>query len=238
MKNFLLAAGAALLAITSAVAADPAPGTQTAQSFTGPAGTVHYWLWLPKETPAEGAPLLIFLHGAGERGDDLSVVKKHGPPKVVETMAALQPFIVVSPQCPKEKWWDVELVKALTDSVAEKFKADRTRLYLTGLSMGGYGTWGLTVKYPDLFAAAVPICGGGDPTQAAKIKDLPMRVYHGAKDEAVPLERSQEMVDALKAAGAQDIALTVYPDLAHDSWTPTYADPALYEWLLTKQRKK
>jgi len=237
MKNLVLAACAGLLALGSVSAAEPAPGTQTAQSFTNASGTLHYWLWLPKDTPAEGAPLLVFLHGAGERGDDLAVVKKHGPPKLVDSLPVLQPFIVVSPQCPKEQWWDVDLVKALTDAVVEKFKPDRTRLYLTGLSMGGYGTWGLTTKFPDFFAAAVPVCGGGDPAQAAKIKDLPIRVYHGAKDEAVPLARSQEMVDALKAAGAKDVELTIYPDLAHDSWTPTYADPKLYEWLLTKQRK-
>jgi predicted peptidase len=128
-------------------------------------------------------------------------------------------------------------VKALTETVAEKFKADRARLYLTGLSMGGFGTWTITAKYPDVFAATVPICGGGDPALASRIKDLPLRVFHGAKDEAVPVARSQEMVDALKAAGAADVSLTVYPDLAHDSWTVTYADPKLYEWLLTKRRK-
>lgn len=238
MKNLMIAVWAVWVAAVGTVTgAEPAPGTQTAQSFAGPAGAMSYWLWLPKEAPAEGAPLLVFLHGSGERGDDLAVLKKHGPPKLVETMPALQSFIVVSPQCPKEKWWDVEMVKALTEAVAEKFKADRTRLYLTGLSMGGYATWGTTTKYPDLYAAAVPICGGGDPAQAARLKDLPIRVFHGAKDEAVPLARSQEMVDALKAAGAKDVEFKIYPDLAHDSWTPTYADPKLYEWLLTKQRK-
>ena len=240
MKSLVIAAWAALFAVTTtpaATAAEPAPGTQVEQSFTSDGRTLRYWLWLPKDPPAEGAPLLVFLHGSGERGDDLAAVKNHGPPKLVESMPALQSFIVVSPQCPKDQRWDVDLVKALTESVAKSFKADRARLYLTGLSMGGYGTWAITAKYPELFAAAVPICGGGDPAQASRIKDLPLRVFHGAKDEAVPLARGQEMVDALKAVGATDVSLTVYPDLAHDSWTPTYADPKLYEWLLTKRRK-
>lgn len=237
MKNLIVAAVAGLMTMCPVPAEEPAPGTQTPQSFTGSAGTIKYWLWLPKEAPEEGAPLLVFLHGAGERGDDLAVVKKHGPPKLVETMTELQGFIVVSPQCPKDQRWNVELVKQLVDEVAGKHKADSSRVYMTGLSMGGFGTWAITAKYPDFFAAAVPICGGGDPAQAARIKDLPIRVFHGAKDEAVPLARSQEMVDALKAAGAADVEFTVYPDLGHDSWTPAYADPKLYEWLLTKQRK-
>ena len=240
MNPLVTAAWAALLAVTTSTAmaaAEPAPGIQVEQTFTAEAGTLRYWLWLPKDPPAEGAPLLVFLHGSGERGDDLAAVKRHGPPKLVESMPALQSFIVVSPQCPKDQRWDTDLVKALTDFVTERFKADRARLYLTGLSMGGYGTWAITAKYPDLFSAAVPICGGGDPAQASRIKDLPLRVFHGARDEAVPLARSQEMVDALKAAGATDVSLTVYPDLGHDSWTLTYADPKLYEWLLTKRRK-
>ncbi|MFN0127862.1 MAG: prolyl oligopeptidase family serine peptidase [Verrucomicrobiales bacterium] len=237
MNNLLVAAVAGLIMASAVSAAEPTPGSQTAQSFTGSAGTMNYWLWLPKETPAEGAPVLVFLHGAGERGDDLAMVKKHGPPKLVDSLAALQPFIIISPQCPKEQRWSVGLVKQLVDHVVEKRQGDRTRVYITGLSMGGFGTWEITVQYPDFFAAAVPICGRGDPSQAAKIKDLPIRVFHGAKDEAVPLASSQEMVDALKAAGAEDVEFTVYPDLAHDSWTPTYADPKLYEWLLTKQRK-
>lgn len=237
MKYLMLAAAAGMIMVSTVSADEPAPGTQTAQSFTGSAGTVNYWLWLPKEIPAEGAPVLVFLHGAGERGDDLAMVKKHGPPKLVDSLPALHPFIIISPQCPKDQRWDVDLVKQLVDDVVEKRQGDRSRVYMTGLSMGGFGTWAITDKHPDFFAAAVPICGGGDPAQAAKIKDLPIRVFHGAKDEAVPLARSQEMVDALKAAGAKDVEFTVYPDLAHDSWTPTYADPKLYEWLLTKQRK-
>jgi len=237
MKSLFFTACLGWLTLGWTGATEPEPGTQTRQSFTHGAGTMDYWLWLPKETPAEGAPLIVFLHGSGERGDDPSVVRKHGPPKLVESMPALQPFMVVSPQCPAGQWWDVEVIKALTDAVVAKFRPNPARLYLTGLSMGGYGTWALAAKYPDFFAAAVPVCGGGDPAQAGRIKDLPLRVYHGAKDEAVPLARSQEMVDALKAAGAADVELIVYPELAHDSWTPTYDDPGLYTWLLTKQRK-
>ncbi len=220
-----------------ASAQDPAPATQTAQTFTKDGKQLKYWLWLPKSAPAEGAPLLLSLHGSGERGDDLEKVKKHGPVKLVETLPDAQPFILVTPQCPAGQRWDIDLLRDLVEEVAARHGADRSRLTLTGLSMGGYATWAMTAKYPDLFAAALPICGGGNPDEAAKIKHLPIRVYHGAKDEAVPIERSREMVAALKKAGATDVELTVFPDLAHDSWTPVYADPETYAWLL-KQRKK
>lgn len=228
-----------MLCAASASAADtlPEPGTQTAQEFSHEGKTVKYWLWRPKEAPAEGAPLLLFLHGAGERGDDLEKVKKHGPVKLVETTPAVQPFILVSPQCPAGVWWDVDLVRELVEHVAKTCQADRKRLYISGLSMGGFATWAITAKYPDLFAAAVPICGGGNPVDADKIKHIPFRIFHGAKDEAVPLARSQEMAEALEKAGAADVKLTVFPDLAHDSWTPVYSNAEIYEWLL-QQRKK
>ena len=180
-------------------------------------------------------PLILFLHGAGESGHDLAKVKIHGPPKIVESKTDF-PFIVVSPQSPG-RGWNPDALKGLLDDILANYRVDHDRVYLTGLSMGGYGAWTLAAAYPDYFAAVVPICGGGDPAEATKLKDLPIWVFHGAKDEAVPLRRSQEMVDALKAAGS-DVKFTVYPDAHHDSWTETYDNPELYKWLMSHQRGK
>ncbi|MGI8601730.1 MAG: prolyl oligopeptidase family serine peptidase [Verrucomicrobiales bacterium] len=218
-------------------AKDPSPGEQVRQEFHTATGRIKFWLWLPKRPPFAGSPLMLFLHGAGERGDDLKLVKKHGPPRLVEANKDLQPFILISPQCPKERSWNIDQLKELVDALAEKYRADKSRLYITGLSMGGFATWEMTAKYPDLFAAAIPICGGGNPKDAEKVKRIPFRVYHGAKDEAVPVHRSQQMVDALKKAGARDVEIEIFPDIAHESWTPVYANPQTYAWLL-KQRKR
>jgi predicted peptidase len=223
----------------------PAPGTQTAQSVEVPAEkntktTVHYWLALPpaSETkPAGGWPLMLFLHGAGERGTNLEMVKKHGPPKLIGTKPELNKFIVVSPQCPEGKRWDAISMKALVDHVAATQPVDRNRIIVTGLSMGGFGTWTMLAEFPDLPAAAVPICGGGNPAKAEKFKDVPIRVYHGAKDQSVPQKKSDEMVEALKKAGGKP-DYTIFPDAAHDSWTQAYDDPKLYQWMLEQKRGK
>lgn len=240
---------AVLLTVATSVlcrAADkPEPGKQTAQSVevTGEKSaktTLRYWLALPPaaETKPEGGwPLMIFLHGAGERGDDLNMVKKHGPAKLVGTLPELNRFIIVSPQCPNGRWWDIEAVKGLIDHIAATQPVDKDRIILTGLSMGGFGTWGLLAKYPDIAAAAVPICGGGDPSTVAKFKHVPIRVFHGAKDTVVLPQRSEEMVEALKKAGGTP-EYKVYPDAAHDSWTDTYSDPKLYEWMLAQKKAK
>jgi predicted peptidase len=196
---------------------------------------LDYLLFLPKgyEEGGKKWPLILFLHGSGERGKDLAKVKIHGPPKIVESKSDL-PFIVVSPQAPRRRW-DPDVLKALLDAVLADYRVDPDRIYLTGLSMGGAGTWTLAAEYPEYFAAIVPICGGGDPQDAKRLKDLPIWVFHGAKDEAVPLSRSEEMVKALKEEGA-DVKFTVYPDAGHDSWTETYNNPELYEWLLSHKR--
>ncbi|MCK4630303.1 MAG: prolyl oligopeptidase family serine peptidase [Bacteroidales bacterium] len=192
--------------------------------------TVHYWFYLPEDYyENEATPLIIFLHGAGERGDNLSLVKKHGPAKILENESMT--FIVISPQCPEEQWWDIELLNALVEKIIDGYNVDRQRVYLTGLSMGGYGTWALSIAYPEKFAAIAPVCGGGDTTKVHKIKDIPAWVFHGAKDNAVPHERSVEMVEALKKAGGE-VKFTLYPDANHDSWTETYDNPELYEWFL------
>ena len=197
-----------------------------------------YLLFLPDgfSKKKQGWPMILFLHGAGERGSDLKKVKKHGPPKIVEKRKDF-PFIVVSPQCPKDDWWTdkVEVLTHLLDDIVAKYDVDTERIYLTGLSMGGYGTWTLAAAYPDRFAAIAPICGGGKRIMALRLKDIPVWAFHGAKDRVVPLKESEEMVNAIKARGG-DARLTVYPDAGHDSWTVTYNNKELYDWFL-KHRK-
>lgn len=200
---------------------------------------LEYLLALPKDYDKDTTKawsLLVFLHGAGERGSDINKVKVHGPAKLVEQGKEF-PFIVVSPQCPEGQWWPnrVETVMALVDEIAEKYRVDPKRIYLTGLSMGGFGTWSIASTYPNRFAAIVPICGGGQPYLAANLKGIPIWAFHGAKDPVVPLSESQRMVNAVKSFGG-NAQLTVYPEAQHDSWTETYDNPALYEWLL-KQSK-
>jgi predicted peptidase len=122
------------------------------------------------------------------------------------------------------------------DQLAEQLPVDRHRLYVTGLSMGGYGTWGLLAARPELFAAGVPICGGGETEQAAVLTEIPIWAFHGDQDAAVPLQRSQEMADAIQQAGGKQIRLTVYPGVGHNSWSPTYDNPEVYQWLLAQRR--
>jgi predicted peptidase len=184
-------------------------------------------------------PLMLFLHGAGECGSNLAAVAVHGPPKLVASGKHKFPFVIVSPQCPCGEWWNnrlqIEALGKLLDDVEARYRIDRKRIYVTGLSMGGFGTWSLAAKFPRRFAAIVPICGGGNPAEAAKIAHLPTWVFHGAKDGAVPLQKSQEMVQALRKAGGKP-RLTVYPDAGHDSWSAAYDNPALYQWLLRQKR--
>jgi len=176
--------------------------------------------------------LILFLHGAGERGSDLKKVKIHGPPKIVSQGKDL-PFIIVSPQCPQESWWpkEIETLTALLDDIEARYNVDTDRVYLTGLSMGGFGSWALANDQPDLFAAVVPICGGIEPFFADNLKDVPIWAFHGAKDTTVPLSQSSDIVEAIKKLGG-DAKLTVYPEAGHDSWTETYDNPELYDWLL------
>ena len=198
----------------------------------------NYLLFLPESYGEQKKdwPLMLFLHGAGERGSDLQKVKVHGPPKIVENQKDF-PFIVVSPQCPTGDWWDekLDVLTNLLDDVIARYDVDTDRVYLTGLSMGGYGTWALASKYPERFAAVAPICGGGKRFMAYRLKDMPVWAFHGAKDSVVPLEESEEMVKAINARGG-DAKLTIYPDAGHDSWTKSYDNQELYDWLLQHRR--
>jgi len=217
------------------------PGAQCPETFektiTKTLGC-KYLLFLPEGYGKERKrwPLMLFLHGAGERGNDLEKVKKHGPPKIVQTKKDF-PFIVVSPQCPEGKWWTAktEVLINLLDEIVARYDVDTERVYLTGLSMGGYGSWALASEYPDRFAAVVPICGGGNRMMSLTLKDMPIWAFHGAKDSVVPVKESQELVDAINGRGG-NAKLTIYPDANHDSWTQTYDNPKLYDWLLEHRR--
>ena len=217
-------------------AADP-PTQQAAKLDTQVPVKLDYLVYLPEDYEKKEAwPLVIFLHGAGERSADLELVKKHGPPKLVEGGKKF-PFIVVSPQCPQDKWWTampLELT-ALIDEIESKHKVDKDRVYLTGLSMGGFGTWMLAAHTPERFAAIAPICGGGETLGTRRLTRLPTWVFHGAKDPVVPLKRSEDMVEALKRAGG-NVKFTIYPEAGHDSWTATYDSPEFYSWLLAQKR--
>ena len=217
------------------------PGSQHSQTFEKQITktlSCNYLLFLPEDygQKKQQWPLIMFLHGAGERGSDLNKVKVHGPPKIVENRKDF-PFIVVSPQCPEDDWWTgkVEVLINLLDDIVARYKVDTERIYLTGLSMGGFGTWSLASEYPERFAAIAPICGGGNRIMALRLEDVPVWVFHGAKDPVVPLEESEEMVNAIRSRGG-NVKLTVYPDAGHDSWTETYNNQKLYDWFL-EQRK-
>jgi predicted esterase len=199
---------------------------------------IKYLLYIPKTYHSDQTarwPLLFFLHGAGERGDDLQLVKIHGPPKLLEAGKEL-PFIVVSPQVPMNERWLPDLVVSLLKDIIEKYRVDEDRVYLTGLSMGGYGTWETVMKYPELFAAIAPICGGGDPSTAWKIRYTPTWIFHGAKDSVVSIRNSEVMSDALTQF--RNVQFTVYPEAEHDSWTETYGNDELYQWFLNHKRFK
>jgi len=227
-----------VLALLIGVSQLPAQQKSTQQEKRSEKAGLNYLLFLPEgyDKGDKKWPLLVFLHGAGETGNNLANVKKHGPPKIVEKKRDF-PFVVVSPQAPTRGWKPASVI-ALIDEVAATEKIDKDRIYLTGLSMGGFGTWATAAAYPDRFAAIVPICGGGDPRAAAKIKDLPVWAFHGAKDAVVKPERTEAMIKALKDAGAKNVKYTLYPDAAHDSWTATYNNEEVYKWLLSHSRKK
>ena len=198
----------------------------------------EYLIYLPEgyaEEPQASWPLMLFLHGAGERGDSLDLVKVHGPPKLIEQGQHF-PFIVVSPQSPEGYRWVAETLDKLLNEIVAQYRVDEDRIYVTGLSMGGYATWDLATRYPNRFAAIAPICGGSEPSRACRFSHLPVWAFHGAQDDVVPLEHSQAMIDALQQCGG-DARLTTYPDASHDSWTATYDNPELYDWLLSHRRE-
>jgi predicted peptidase len=200
---------------------------------------LDYFCHVPEEAkskPDKKFPMILFLHGAGERGSDLNLILKHGIPKVVKAEDNF-PFITVCPQCPENITWAEQLdeLNALYQLVIENFPVDADRIYLTGMSMGGFGSFAFAAKYPQYFAAVAPICGGSPwliaEERVEPLLKLPIWVFHGAVDSVVPIAYSEKMVALLKAGGAE-VKFTVYPEADHDSWTETYANPKLYEWFL------
>lgn len=227
-----------------------------ARKYEGKEGdSLPYRLLKPKNyDQAKKYPLVIFLHGAGERGDDNTKQLVHGMNDFASDAIMDQyPCFVLAPQCPDEaKWvdtpWTADFHKmpekpspamaqtmAIVTLLGKEFSLDPTRLYITGLSMGGFGTWDAIQRWPDRFAAAAPICGGGDPHYAPRIAKLPIWAFHGDQDPAVKPERSREMIAAIKEAGGKP-RYTEYKDTGHDSWTATYKDPEFYRWLFAQRR--
>ena len=203
---------------------------------TGKTRALPYWCYVPQQFQEETElPLLLFLHGAGERGTALEPVKKHGPPKLIDEGEDF-PFVVISPQCPAGQWWaqreNVLGLEKLLRQVGGGYPIDVTKIYGTGMSMGGYGVWALAAQFPELLAAIIPICGGGDPAKAEAANKTPCWAFHGRLDDVVPPIRSQEMIAAIEKVGG-DARLTVYDNVGHDSWTETYVNRDVYDWLLS-----
>ncbi|GIO34273.1 MULTISPECIES: prolyl oligopeptidase family serine peptidase [Paenibacillus] len=197
--------------------------------------SLNYLLHIPEEYDPSADkkwPVILFLHGSGERGSAIELVKIHGIPLIADRDPSF-PFICISPQCPEESDWarEKDAVIAVLDEVMAAYNADASRVYITGLSMGGYGTWLLAADLPERFAAAAPICGGGSWMDAFQLTRTPIWAFHGAKDDVVPLSESEKMVKAVQDAGGS-AKLTVYPEANHDSWTEAYQNPELYAWFL------
>lgn len=227
-----------------------------AQFVNAEGDTLRYRLLKPVKTEKKtNYPLIIFLHGSGERGNDNEKQLIHGTWlfKQKENLANY-PAYVMAPQCPEgQRWVEVDwkkkttrmpdepsqslsLVMEMMDILLSTYPIDPNRIYVTGLSMGGYGTWDLICRYPDRFAAAVPICGGGDAECAEFIKDIPVWAFHSSDDPVVPVEQTRNMIEAIRAAGGNP-RYTEYSNAGHGSWKPAYEEPELLPWLFAQKRK-
>ena len=201
---------------------------------------LDYIAYVPEDygkDPAKKWPLVMFLHGVGERGTDVNVVENTGLPALAARGDKFD-FILIAPQCPPGQFWPnlCDPLLALVDDAQKRWNIDVDRLYLTGLSMGGFGSWSLACHSPETFAAVAPICGGGPSWMAACLKDVPIWAFHGEKDNVVPVGNTKVMIEAIEKAGGKP-KVTYYPELGHDSWTVTYANPELYEWMLAQSKK-
>lgn len=211
---------------------------------------------LEAESPNKALPLVVFLHGAGERGNDNTAPLKHCIRYFLDdTITSRYPFLLMVPQCPEGKRWvntdwslpehhmeqepttELKSVFALIDSLVESGSVDSTHIYLCGLSMGGFGVWDALQRQPQRFAAAIAICGGGDPTYADAMKDLPIMIFHGMKDPVVMPLRSLRMAHALKQAGNHEAILVTYPDEGHGCWDKAFSTPGIFHWLFNKQKQ-
>lgn len=249
----------AAMTLRGIAAEDPLAAFATnfeARTFTGADGTtLNYRLYKPAAVPAGASiPLVLFLHGAGERGSNNVAQLKHGLRTFAsEDLQKKNPCFLVVPQVPpNEKWSNVDwsalknplpekpstsmrLTMDVVAALQKEFPIDADRLYITGISMGGYGTWDAICRYPGVFAAAVPVCGGGDETKAEIIARLPIWCFHGDKDTAVPTVRSRNMIAAIEKAGGHP-KYTEYPGVGHNSWDKAFSEPELYPWLFAQKR--
>lgn len=253
MKTLVTAVCAGTL--TATLFAQNAADLTTPQTFQSAEGeTLKYRIHLPADLPSgKKVPLILFLHGAGERGDDNLAQLKHGVADLIRFSLTNGNAIVIAPQCPAGMQWvntnwsapshampsmpstPMKLVILLLQDAVAKMPVDPARVYVTGISMGGYGTWDIIQRKPDLFAAAIPICGGADASLAPRLKSLPLWVFHGDSDGAVPVSRSRDMVKALQACGGK-VQYREYPKAGHDVWTRTYSDRAVLTWLFAQRK--
>lgn len=199
----------------------------------------NYLLYTPTDMePDQQYPILLFLHGGGERGDSIELLKKHGPPKLISEGKDF-PFYVLSPQCPYEiGFFDERVIETLLDQIIASHNIDTSRVYLAGLSQGGYGVWRLAVNNPDKYAAMISICAASIPiVYLDELTDLPIWIFHGVMDEAVPVELSIEAYKKLKSLNG-NVKLTVCPEANHDSWTQTFENDSIYSWFLRQDNNR
>lgn len=223
--------------------AEVAPRQQELQAVLSEHDRAPYLFFDPRQgATTEARALLIFLHGSGERGTDLDLVRLHGLPRLLDAGLDV-PFPVASPQCPTGTEWSqrLDVLEAFVEALLREHAVDPDRVYLSGMSMGGAGTWHLAVARPDRFAAIAPVCGyhtwpEGDPSPVAAIRHVPVWAFHGEEDEVVPADASRALIDTLEACGG-NVRLTLYPGVGHNSWDRAYADPRLYAWLLAQRRR-
>ncbi|QHW31741.1 phospholipase [Paenibacillus rhizovicinus] len=197
-----------------------------------------YLLHQPDRSSDSGAkwPLILFLHGRDQRGNDVEQLKIRGLPRIAEDNPAF-PFIVLAPQCPSYYIWPMVFdgITALLDEVIASCPVDPERIFVTGLSMGGYGAWDLAMEYPERFAGVVPVCGSGSPERIGRLRDVQVWAFHGTRDEVVPVEEARELISALGDCGGNG-RLTEYPEGGHAIWEEAYATEELYSWFF-RQRK-
>jgi predicted peptidase len=228
-------------ALLCTACAAPTTVGMSAQHFEGQvrrAVQYEYLLYLPPtyNDTTEAWPLVIFLHGSGESGADLSRVRAHGPPRLI-TEGRDFPFIMVAPQAPEMRPWDIDALDLLLDEIMRAHRVDPDRVYLTGLSNGGKGAWMWAIARPDRFAALAPVAGYGDANRVCALGQLPVWSFHGAIDNVVPAAFDTATVEALRRCNG-NVRYTLYEDANHDSWTRTYANDELYTWLLRQRRSQ
>lgn len=197
---------------------------------------VRYVLQLPENQKGR-FPLMVFLHGSGERGNDLEKVKNHSPFTYQNLMKT--DVAILAPQCPENTWWNSDEIYELILSISNSYNVDKSRIYLTGLSMGGWGTWKLATEHPELFAAVAPVCGVTDIEiykNVEVLKNTPVHIFHGALDDIVSPNMSLDIYQKLKKVNP-NCNLTIFPNDNHNSWDSTYSDPKFYEWLFAQKKQ-